>query len=89
MTPEEKKVFEALDDPNWDARTKRGLARATGLSEYTVTDILARYRDFVRAVKTADHGVVYRLIKRTRPIEESVLEKTLDYLSLGRRKRIA
>jgi hypothetical protein len=46
--PTERRVFEALSDPQWDFRTLRGLASDVGLSEAQVRAILERYPDLVR-----------------------------------------
>ncbi len=41
--PDEVKVFEALDGPNYLWRTIDGIARQTGLSEERVNAILSKY----------------------------------------------
>ena len=41
--PDEVKVFQALDGPQYTWRTIGGIARQTGLSEERVTQILAKY----------------------------------------------
>jgi hypothetical protein len=41
--PDEQKVFEALDGPNYTWRTIGGIARHTRLSEERVADILSKY----------------------------------------------
>jgi hypothetical protein len=44
-TPEERKVFECLSDPNWDYRTIEGIKMDTGLAEEQIEAILTRYGD--------------------------------------------
>ena len=41
--PDEQKVFNALDGPNYTWRTIGGIARQTGLSEERVLQILNKY----------------------------------------------
>jgi len=41
--PEEKKVFQALDGPQYTWRTIGGIARQTGLPEAQVQEILTKY----------------------------------------------
>jgi hypothetical protein len=41
--PDEKKVFQALDGPQYTWRTTSGIARQTGLSEERVAAILKKY----------------------------------------------
>jgi predicted transcriptional regulator len=39
----ERKVFEALADPNWDFRTINGLTKSSGLSKSDVESVIASY----------------------------------------------
>lgn len=89
MNPEERKVFEALDDPRWDARTVRGLSGSTGLSETQVLKIMHDNASLVEAYNTKSFGLVFQLKDRTTPPESSFGEKVLDVLSMGNRRRIA
>jgi hypothetical protein len=41
--PDERKVFRALDGPNYTWRTMSAIARQTGLSEGRVSEILAKH----------------------------------------------
>jgi hypothetical protein len=41
--PDEKKVFQSLDGPQYTWRTTSGIARQTGLSEERVAAILKKY----------------------------------------------
>ena len=46
--PTERKVFEALSDPQWDFRTVNGIAAANGIPAVEVESILQKYPDLVR-----------------------------------------
>ena len=46
--PRERKVFEALADPEWDFRTVSGLSKATGLSEAEIRATLDKYPLLIR-----------------------------------------
>ena len=46
--PAERKVFEALADPQWDFRTIEGISKVSGLSKEQVTEILSKYPELVR-----------------------------------------
>jgi len=50
----ERKVFEALSDPEWDFRTVDGVSRATGLQEGEVTAVLEKYPDLIRKSPVPD-----------------------------------
>ncbi len=52
--PEERKVFSALADPNWDFRTVEGLSKSTGLSYSEIENIIAKYKDLVRQSPVPD-----------------------------------
>lgn len=55
--PEEKKVFEALADPQWDFRTIEGIQRSTHLPYERILDILERHDKFIRKSLVPDiHG---------------------------------
>jgi len=41
--PDEIKVFQALDGPNYTWRTMNGIARQTGLDEQRVAKVLEKY----------------------------------------------
>lgn len=89
MNADESRVFDALDDPRWDARTVAGLARSTGLPQAQVLKILADHADLVEAYSTQNFGFVFQLKNRTSPPESNFVDKVLDNLSMGNRRRIA
>ena len=89
MKTDERRVFEALDDPRWDARTLAGLARSTGLDENDVLKILQEHSNLIQAYSTKRYGLVFQLRERTNPTDTPFVDKALDYLSLGKRRRIA
>lgn len=83
MQKNEEKVLEALRDPNWDWRTLAGLERTTGLPRPVILEVLCTHDLEIEARTMPQHGMVFRL--RTQEKHQSLLEKTLDYLSLGAR----
>jgi len=85
-TPQEKLVFQALDDPRWSWRTPQGIADSTGLDLMTVRAILSSHRDLLRINVSQQFGPIYQLIERNDPPEEKFIDKALDYLSMGRRR---
>jgi len=89
MNPDECKVFEALDDPNWDARTVAGISRSTGLPQPEVLKILNAHSNLVDAYSTRDFGFVFQLKNRTNPRDSSFVDRILDNVSMGNRRRIA
>jgi hypothetical protein len=89
MNADERKVFEALDDPRWDARTVAGIARSTGLAEPQVLKILHDHATLVEAYSTQNFGLVFQLKNRTTPPESNFVDKVLDNVSMGNRRRIA
>lgn len=46
--PEERKVFEALSDRNWDFRTLEGMEISTGIPGPAIKSILSKHRKFIR-----------------------------------------
>ena len=54
---EERKVFEALADPEWDFRTIEGIQRSTHLPYERILDILRRHDRYIRKSLVPDaHG---------------------------------
>lgn len=45
---DERKVFEALENPKWDYRTIGGIIRETGLDEKFVAKVIDGHPDLVR-----------------------------------------
>jgi len=89
MNADERKVFEALDDPRWDARTVNGISRSTGLSQTEVLRILNANANLVEAYSTNNFGLVFQLRDRTNPPESNFVDRLLDHVSMGNRRRIA
>lgn len=89
MNADERKVFEALDDSRWDARTVSGISRSTGLSQPEVLKILNAHSTLVEAYSTKDFGFVFQLKNRTHSRDADFVDKALDYMSMGNRRRIA
>lgn len=85
-TPEEKRVFEALDDPRWSWRTIQGIADTTGLDLSTIKSVLSSHSDLLRINVSEQYGPIYQLIERNDPPVEKFIDKALDYLSMGRRR---
>jgi len=85
-TPDEKLIFEALDDTRWSWRTIGGLVESTGLSMEQVKEILTKHRDLLRTAVSEKFGPIYQLLERTEPPEERFTDKVWDYLSMGRRR---
>ncbi len=77
--PKERKVFEALSDPDWDFRTVAGLSRSAGISEAEVAAILGKYPDLIRksAVPTRDGAELFTLRSRDVTFKERLAEARL------------
>lgn len=89
MTPDEAKVFSALDNPEWEWRTVDGIAKETGLDAKEVFETLIRHSDLVKIAQHLDRGTLFQLKERTTPFHEGTIERVLDYLTAGRAKRFA
>ena len=89
MGPEENRVFEALDDPKWDWRTVDGVKRDTGLPATEILKVINAHPDKIRVLNSSEHGFIFQLVNRTTPVEEPIIEKAIDYLTLGKSRRIA
>jgi hypothetical protein len=87
--PREAAVFSALDSPDWDWRTTDGLERDTRLDAEEIQQILGKYAALVRATRSRQYGTVYQLKNRTTPKNEPLIERALDILSMGKRRKIA
>ena len=77
-----RKVFEALEDPEWDFRTVSGLSKSTGLSEEEVREVLRKYERFVRkGPVTKNHGrKLYTLRTRDQTAGE-IITKLRHYIT--------
>ena len=72
VDPKERKVFEALSDPEWDFRTVGGLSKATGLPEKEVLAVLGEYPDLIRKSPVRDEKgrELYTLRSRSMTVHE-------------------
>ena len=84
MQVNERKVFDALGDPEWDWRTLAGLEQATGLPRAEILDVLSTHHSKIDTESSPEHGLIFRL--KEHPKDQSILEKALDYMSLGARR---
>jgi hypothetical protein len=87
--PRETEVFSALDNPDWDFRTIEGLERETGVDGDEVRRVLGKYAVLIRAVPSAKYGTVYQLKNRTVQTNDPLIDRALDFISLGKRRKIA
>jgi hypothetical protein len=85
---DKQKVFRALRDPKWDWRTMEGLEKDTGLPAGQIFRIVADHISKIEITNSRDHGVLFRLKVREQKAEP-LLDKALDFLTLGRRKNVA
>jgi len=62
----ETKIFEALEDPQWEWRTVGALAKISGLSNEEVRKVLNKYPKFIRKslVPSQDGEDLYTLQQR-------------------------
>jgi hypothetical protein len=82
----ETKVLAALDNSQWSWRTLTGIAEDTKLPESLITSILEKNKDKIRMGLSESQGLIYQLKDRSNAPAESLKERALDYLSMGRRK---
>jgi hypothetical protein len=85
-TPDEKLVFEALDDPRWSWRTLKGLSDSIKLDERKILHVLLAHPDLIRFSNSEKFGPIFQLVERHEPPEESFIDQALNYLSMGRRR---
>ena len=80
--PDERKVFEALEDSRWDFRTIRGLSASSGLPEERVRQVVMKYPNLVRqsSVLDRDGRELYTLASKGSSLREW-LSTTRAYLS--------
>jgi hypothetical protein len=83
MTPEEGKVFSALDNPEWEWRTIEALARDTSLTIQQLFEIIGRHWDKLNIFTHPEKGLLLQLKERTIPFHEGTVERVLDYFSAG------
>jgi hypothetical protein len=85
----EREIFSALDNPEWDFRTTEGLERDTGFDADEVRKVLGKHAALIRAVPSSKYGTVYQLKNRTVQTNEPLIDRALDFISLGKRRKIA
>ncbi|MGA8430829.1 MAG: hypothetical protein WB729_13480 [Candidatus Sulfotelmatobacter sp.] len=80
--PKERKVFEALSDPQWDFRTVDGLSKATALAPADVKAILDKYPDLVRRslVRDNDGRELFTLASRP-PRAQEILSQLTTFIT--------
>jgi hypothetical protein len=70
--PDERRLFVALADLQWDFRTIAGLSKQTGLPPNNISQILEKYPNLVRKspVPDLDGNILYTLRSRRRTFKE-------------------
>ena len=80
--PRDRKVLEALDNPNWDFRTVSGIAKDTGLSESEVRQILEKYPDYIRRSPLPDARGYGLYSLRSKPVTlQELLSEARTFIS--------
>jgi len=76
--PKERRVFEALSDPQWDFRTVDGISNATHLTAAEIKVILDKYPNLVRKslVRDNDGRELFTLASRPPSPQEIVSQFT-------------
>jgi hypothetical protein len=84
--PTERKVFDALSDPQWDFRTVHGISKAIALSEAEVSAILQKYPDLVRRslVRDEDGSELFTLASRP-PGPQEMVSQFLTFVTKSAR----
>jgi len=82
-------VLEALDDPKWEWRTLDGIARSANITRDEALRIIVEHPAEIESFDSQEHGMIFRLRHRKNPVHTPLIEKALDYMSMGRRRRIA
>lgn len=77
----EVRIFEALEDPQWEWRTVSALSRASGVDDASVRKVLNNYPQFVRQSLVPSHSGenIFTLHER-RLRQKSIWEKGWDFL---------
>ena len=77
----ELRIFEALEDPQWQWRTVPALARVSGLDEESVRKVLSRYPEFIRqSLVPSEAGDDLFTLHERRLKQKSFWEKGWDFL---------
>lgn len=80
--PAEIRIFEALEDPQWEWRTLGALSRASGLGEQEVRSILAKYPVLVRkSLLPSEKGEDLYTLQQAYFERKSLLGKSWGFLS--------
>lgn len=87
--PNEVAVFSSLDDPEWDWRTVEGIRRDTKLSAEEIKAVLRKYSPLIRASESSKYGLVYQLRNRTTQTTDPLIDRALDFISMGKRRKTA
>ena len=62
--PREIKIFEALEDPQYEWRTLKALQRVSGMSEREVMQVLDRNRSLIRQARSQSGEPIWTLQER-------------------------
>jgi hypothetical protein len=78
----ERRVFEALSDPEWDFRTIDGISKTTNLTATQVRAILDKYPDLVRKslVRDNDGRELFTLASRP-PRAQVILSQLTTFIT--------
>jgi len=87
--PHEAAVFSALDNPEWDWRTFEGIERDTRLSPDEIRRILGKYAVLIRSTQSTKYGTLYQLKNRTTQTTDPLIDRALDFISMGKRRKTA
>lgn len=81
--PNERKVFEALADPEWDFRTVDGIRKVSGLPDHEILSILKKYEGgFVRKSDLPEpRGRDIYTLKTDRAETQELLAKLRTFIS--------
>ena len=78
--PQQRQVFEALEDEKWDWRTVGALSKLSGLSEDDVRELAEQHRYLIRRSRGKSGRELYTLQKRYYE-RKSLAEQAWDFLS--------
>lgn len=76
---EERKVFEALDNPKWDFRTIKGIARETRIGSGKVREIINRYPEFI--IKVTGPSSEYLFTSKGNKFKKSIHGRIIDAIA--------
>jgi hypothetical protein len=85
--PNERKVFEALADPEWDFRTVDGIRKVSGLPDSEIRSILEKYKG--KLIRKSDipgpQGRDIYTLKSDRADTQELLAKLRTFISKSTR----